>query len=401
MLSPRFGRLPQGVRDLMPADAKRKRQLEQSFADMAESWGYQEVITPTFEYFENLSSGDSGDDKLYKFLDRKGHLMALRPDITRPIARLAATRMRSTPLPLRLFYLSHAFNFEEQLVGRQREFYQAGVEILGAAGPAADAEAVALAVEFVRTCGLDDFRVSLGHVGIFHSLMAELNLPEEQVQAIKEAVGKKDFVRLGEHLAARDISSEKQNRVAKLMSLRGGPEVLDKAREILDSSEALEALDNLGQVYRTLGSYGVQRQVTLDLGLLLGLDYYTGVVFEGYTLSLGFPVCGGGRYDRLVGCFGYDLPATGFATSIDQLLVAMERQQGPAPESPAEVLVCWEENMLDMAVTKVRELRFQGLKVQLDLETRPKDQVTEYAQKRDIKTIIFINKEGKEEYFGK
>ncbi|WP_031515501.1 ATP phosphoribosyltransferase regulatory subunit [Desulfofalx alkaliphila] len=391
MTSSRFGRLPEGVRDLLPADARRKRQMEQAFADVAGSWGYQEVITPTFEYFENLSSGDSDDDKLYKFLDRRGHLMALKPDVTRPIARLVATRMRNAPLPLRLYYLSHAFNYEEPLVGRQREYYQAGVEILGAAGPAADAEAVALAVEAMQSCGLQEFRMSLGDVSIFHSLMEELQLSELQVQAIKGAVGKKDFVLLEEQLSSTGISQEKQRRISKLLSLRGGPQVLDQAREILDSERALAALENLGQVYGTLKSYGVQEAVTLDLGLLLGLDYYTGVVFEGYTLSLGFPVCGGGRYDKLLEHFGYPLPATGFALSLDQLLAVKEKEQDRSEEALVDVLVAWGENRLDEAVRKAQELRAQGLKVELQLEPGTPDEAKDYAINNKIKRLVYIN----------
>ncbi|MBO8137176.1 MAG: ATP phosphoribosyltransferase regulatory subunit [Desulfotomaculum sp.] len=394
MASQRLGRLPEGVRDLLPAETRRKRQLERGFAKLAESWGYHEVTTPTFEYFENLCSGEKDDDKLYKFLDRKGHIMALRPDLTRPIARLVATRMRGAPLPIRLYYLAHAFSYEEPLVRRQREFYQAGVEILGAGGPAADAEAVALAVESLHNTGLKDFRLSLGHVGIFNGLMAELELPEEQVKAIKKAVENKDFVHLGEQLAARDIAPECQRRITSLLSLRGGEEVLARASDILDSKEALQALDNLKQVYTALAGYGVQQYVTLDLGLLLGLDYYTGVIFEGYTLSLGFPVCGGGRYDRLLGHFGYDLPATGFAMNVDQLLSALEKQQGPAGEPPVDVLVAWAEERLLDAVRKVKELRDGGLTVQLELAEREKPDILRYAEEKGISRVIYIDQNG-------
>lgn len=392
-----LGRLPDGVRDLLPAQAKRKRQLEQSFAKLVERWGYQEVVTPTFEYFVNLAPGDDTDDKLYKFLDRQGHLMAMRPDMTRPIARLVATGMRGATHPLRLYYLSHAFNYEEPLLGRQREIFQAGVEILGADGPAADAEAVALAVEAMQSCGLQDFRLSLGHVGIFHGLMTTFNLPPEQVEALQDAVGNKDFVRLQELLAATTLPVAEQKRLTRLLSLRGGPEVLDQAAEILDSAETLQALENLRQVYQTLANYGVQQQVTIDLGLLLKLDYYTGVVFEGYTLALGSPLCGGGRYDQLVSQFGTDLPATGFALSIDQLLTALEKQQGPALESTADVLVAWEQNYLDVAVKRVQELRAQGLTVVLELAAGDLATTQQQLTQR-VPKVLFIDGNGWHEF---
>ncbi len=391
MVSPRFGRLPKGTRDLLPADARRKRQLEQSFLELVEKWGYQEVVTPTFEYFENLSSLDSADDKLYKFIDRNGHLLALRPDITRPIARLVATRMCQAELPLRLYYLAHAYNYEDNLSGRMHEIYQAGVELLGASGPAADGEVVALAINALQTFALQDFRFSIGHVGIFSGLMEELQLSCEHVQAIKTAIGKKDFVRLSELMAAREIAPEIQSKITKLVSLRGGPEVLAQAADILNGSKALDALTNLAKVYRTLECYGVEKQVTIDLGLLLGLDYYTGLIFEGYTLGLGFPVCGGGRYDRLLGNFGCDLPATGFALSIDQILTAIEKQQGPAEEPAVDVLVAWAEGNLPLAVQKCMQLRAESLKVQLDVEAKTKEKAEEYANKKGIGKVIYVN----------
>ncbi|MTI80146.1 MAG: ATP phosphoribosyltransferase regulatory subunit [Firmicutes bacterium] len=394
MVSSRFGRLPDGARDLLPAEAKRKRQLEQGFAQLAEQWGYQEVVTPTFEYYENLVSGDRDDGELYKFIDRKGHIMALRPDLTRPIARMVSARMRHVPIPIRLYYLSHAYNYEEALVGRQREFYQAGVEVLGASGPAADAEAVAMAVEALQRSGVKDFRLSLGHVGIFHSLMKELNLHVEQVKEIKKALEGKDFVKLGELLAARDIPSEKQQRITRLLSLRGGSDILPQAEEILDSEDAMAALKNLQQVYETLASYGVQQHVTLDLGLLLGLDYYTGAVFEGYTLSLGFPICGGGRYNNLLGHFDYQLPATGFAINVDQLLVALEKQQGPSEGPTADVLVGWATDRLPDAVKKVQQLRAKGSKAELMLEPAEYEQVLSYAKERCIKDVIYVKESG-------
>jgi ATP phosphoribosyltransferase regulatory subunit len=366
--------------------------MEQNFANLVEKWGYQEVVTPTYEYFENLTSGPTDDDKLLKFLDRKGHLMAMRPDMTRSIARLVSTRMRNVTFPLRLYYLSHAFNYEEPLVGRQRESYQAGVEILGAAGPAADAEAIALVVEAMQTCGLQDFRLSLGHVGLFHSLMKEFQLPEEQVEAIKNAVGSKDFVKLSELLVATDLSPEDQKRLTRLMSLRGGTEVLDQAAQLMDNKETIAALDNLKQVYDTLTSYGVQDKVAIDLGLLLKLDYYTGVVFEGYTLSLGFPICGGGRYDHLLGHFGSNLPATGFALSIDQLLVANEKQQGPAELDNVDVLVTWQQGYLPQAVKKAQTLRAKGLKVELALSATTPEQVSN-VKSSGVAQVIFINSE--------
>ena len=396
MISPRFGRLPEGVRDLLPAAARCKRQLEQTFADLVASWGYLEVATPTFEYFENLIATNNIDDQLYKFLNRRGHLMALKPDTTRSIARMVATRMRNAALPLRLYYLAHAFRYEELLAGRQREIYQAGVEMLGSAGPVADAEIIVLAVEAMQACGLSDFRISLGHVGIFNSLMTELELPAAQVRAIKAAVSNKDFVCLGEQLAAKDLPAEKRQRVTRLLSLRGDVEILTAAAGVLTSKEALTALKNLDLIYRTLQNHGIEQYITIDLGLLPGLDYYTGMVFEGYTLALGVPVCSGGRYDDLIANFGYDLPATGFAMSINQLLTLYERQQLPSTaqcpvaELQTDVLVAWAADHLEIAVRKAQELRTSGLRVKLAPEANTYEQALQNSRQQNVKELIYI-----------
>ena len=393
MCAQRLGRLPEGVRDLLPAEAKYKRNLEKKFAQLVEKWGYQEVITPTFEYAENLIFSSNDEDKLYKFLDRNGHVVAMKPDTTISIARLVASRMRKAPLPLRFYYLSHAFRYEEALAGRQREIYQAGVELLGSKSALADAEVIALAIESAKECDLKDFRVSLGNVEIFHSLMDELDLPKFKVRAIKKAVENKDFVLLNEQLDSKDISNEERERIVQLLSLQGGQEILSEALEILDSQKARLALDNLSKVYGTLQHYGVHNYVTIDLGLLPKLDYYTGVVFELYTLEVGIPISSGGRYDCLTGYFGYELPATGFALSIDRMLEVHQRRMEAVystSESRADVLIAWSKDNLIGAIKKANEFREKGVKAELKLEECSFEEAQQYAQEHGIKRVVYV-----------
>ncbi|GAB6157980.1 ATP phosphoribosyltransferase regulatory subunit [Desulfotomaculum varum] len=363
MTSSRFGRLAPGVRDMLPAEAHRLRNLKEKFCKLVTGWGYQEVVTPTFEYIENLASEEIQEDKFFKFLDRQGHLMALRPDMTRPIARLVATRMKGVTPPLRLFYLANVFNYEQPQVGRQREFCQAGVELLGASSPEADAEMVALVTEYLRQSGLDDFQISIGHVGIFHGLVKQLGLPKEVAQELKDALGNKDFVKVEKILASHAATPEEANRALDLIELRGGPAVLDKAAALAQEGPAADAVENLRQLYQGLTCYGLADHITLDLGLLRGLDYYTGLVFEGYTVAMGFPICGGGRYNQLLAHFGYPMPATGFAVNLERVVVALERLQGPPAEPVTDVLVAWENGSMAQAMQTAQALRKQGLKV--------------------------------------
>ncbi|WP_066637156.1 ATP phosphoribosyltransferase regulatory subunit [Desulfolucanica intricata] len=367
-----FGRVPPGVRDLLPGEARAKREIEEKFVALVRAWGYQEVNTPVYEYYENLLSRDSfQEDKMFKFLDRSGHVLALRPDMTRPIARLAATRLKEVPLPMRLFYTGHTFSYEEPQVGRQRESYQAGIEILGESSADADAETVVLATKALLNAGIRDFQVSLGHVGIFHGLMEDLGLSETQVEELKKAIGNKDFVKLRELLSNFKIPRENQNKVLKALNLRGGAEVLKEARELTESDKARRALKNMEEIFSVLQAYQVERYVTVDLGLLRELDYYTGLVFEGYSAALGFPLCGGGRYDKLVGKFGRELPATGFALGVEKVMLVLEREGVLGEEPSPDYLIMYSPEKRAEAAQKAGRLRAEGYTVVARVITSP------------------------------
>ncbi|AEF94597.1 ATP phosphoribosyltransferase regulatory subunit [Desulfotomaculum nigrificans CO-1-SRB] len=397
MTSSRFGRLAPGVRDLLPAEAYRMRRLQDKFLQLVSAWGYQEVITPTFEYLENVASEELQEDKLFKFLDRQGHLMALRPDMTRPMARLVATRMKGVTPPLRLFYLANVFNYEEPQVGRQREFCQAGVELMGYSTPQADAEVVALVTEYLSSTGLSDFQISVGHVGIFHGLVQQLGLAKEEAQSLKEALGNKDFVKVEEILSTHAATPAEARRALDLIELRGGPEILNKAMELAADGPAADALKNLRSLYQGLQDHGVEQYITLDLGLLRGLDYYTGLVFEGYSVAMGFPICGGGRYNQLLSTFGHPLPATGFAVNLERVLVALERLQGPPQDPTPDVLVAWEEGGYANALAEAGRLRNQGLKVITTLAELPPAKAKSEAVSQGVRKMIYFRGDGTSE----
>lgn len=397
MTSSRFGRLAPGVRDVLPPEAQLMRSLKEKFTNLVETWGYKEVVTPTFEYIENLASEELQEDKFFKFLDRQGHLMALRPDMTRPMARLVATRMKGITSPLRLFYLANVFNYEQPQVGRQREFYQAGVELMGTSSPESDAEVVALVAEYLMQTGLGDFQISIGNVGIFHGLVRQLGLPKEVAQMLKEALGNKDFVKVEEILSSHAATPEEARRALDLMELRGGPEVLDRAKELAQQGPASDAIENLRQLYQDLTCFGVERYITLDLGLLRGLDYYTGLVFEGYTVAMGFPICGGGRYNQLLAHFGYPLPATGFAVNLERVLVALERLQGAPKEPVPELLVAWEESSMATALKAAKELRGQGKTVVTALAEYPPAKAKAEARSLGAAKVLYFYQDGRSE----
>ncbi|MDR3566124.1 MAG: ATP phosphoribosyltransferase regulatory subunit [Negativicutes bacterium] len=364
--------IPYGTRDFLPKEAQRKRVVESALAELFARWGYDEVVTPTFEYLETLTVGAGADmaQNLFKFFDKNNRILALRPDMTTPMARVAATRLHESNPPLRLFYLTNVFRHEQAQTGRQCEFYQAGVELLGAAGPAADAEVVALAVESLLKAGLNHFQVGLGQVEFINGVMAESELTLAEQQQVKQAMVSHDLVGLGEILATSRLSVPAQRLIREIPLLHGGDKIIGEADRLVKNDASRKALANLVDIRHLLVSYGVDRYVNFDLGLIRDFDYYTGMVFEAYTPGLGFPLCGGGRYDKMVEAFGSDCPATGFALGIERVLLALERQGISLPSSTRDVYVSWNYGALDEAIAAAGRLRREGRTVELALSAQ-------------------------------
>ncbi len=363
MKNHRKSEIPAGVRDLQPAEAQRKRNLENIFAGTFRTWGYQEAVTPAFEYYDALSAGrgDEENARLYKFIDRQGHILTLRPDMTTPIARLVSSRMRDARFPLRIFYIANVFSFEDPQAGRQREFYQSGIELIGDASPFADAEVIAVAVEILTASGLQNFKISIGHVDILYGMMEELGLPETQKGRIKAAVSNKNYVGLQELLDEFNVPAAGKERFMQVITTRGGKNVAKEAGRLAGNAKTRAALKVLGRVYDALAAYEVTSRVEIDLGVLRGLDYYTGVVFEGYSAYLGFPILGGGRYDNLMGQFGFPCPATGFALGMERLFLSLEKEgsQNSISAEP-DYVILYKPDQAGKAFKKARELRDGG-----------------------------------------
>lgn len=384
--------IPYGTRDFLPRDAKKKRLVESALAGLFTRWGYDEVITPTFEYMDILSVGADQEivQHMFKFLDKNNRLLALRPDMTTPIARVAATRLREQPVPLRLFYLTNVFRYEQAQAGRQCEFYQAGIELLGTAGPAADAEVVALAATAMREAGLTVFQISLGQVEFINGLMNECELPPAERQRIKNCLVQRDLVGLDDALATSSLSPAGQVLFKRIPLLHGRENMLDAAYGMVSNDMSRRALDNLAEIYRLLEYYGVSGHVSFDLGIIRNFDYYTGAVFEGYTPGLGFPLCGGGRYDGMAGAFGKEYPATGFALGIERLMLALERQGLTLDGDVKDVYIGWAPGRLNEAIALTGELRAAGRIVGLGLQPQDKAAAEACRQAMGYAKLIYI-----------
>ena len=279
--------IPKGLRDLLPDEMKTRRKLEKKAADLFTSFGYEEVLTPTFELLEVVEAGGNMREKLFLFMDREGGILSLRPEMTVSIARLAATHLQDEKLPRRLYYSTNVFRHVQPHLAQYREFWQTGIELLGASGPWADAEVISLAVKVMLDFGLDNFIVSLNQIGIFNSLLEDSAIGMEDKDLIRKLVEKKDLVELARMLEKLPINDLLKETIALLPTLHGGLEVLNRLPYLEKSQHAVQAVEELIQIYAALQSMGVQDQILVDMGVLRGLDYYTGVVFEGFSPESG------------------------------------------------------------------------------------------------------------------
>jgi ATP phosphoribosyltransferase regulatory subunit len=311
-------RLPAGVRDWLPHELARKGEIEQKVRAVFGRWSYQEVLTPGFERFEVLEFGlgEALTDETFRFSDRQANALALRPEMTTPIARLVSTRMRDDPLPLRLSYIAPAYRYEEPQEGRMREFTQAGVELIGWGGVDADAEALFMAVEALDAVGLSDACFDINDANVADGVLAALEIPAGDRKRCKSLIAERNVV------ALRPFDP----RLADFAMLRGGSEALKSVRPMCVTPMSQVALDRLTHVMERARELGIQDRVNVDFALLRDLEYYTGFVFEGYVEEIGFSLCGGGRYDNLLPRFGYDVPAVGWMGGIERILIALERR---------------------------------------------------------------------------
>lgn len=384
--------IPYGTRDFLPEEARQKRNLENTLAALFSRWGYDEVVTPTFEYLDTLTVGVGGDiqQNIFKFLDKNNRILGLRPDMTAPIARVAATRLKDESWPLRLYYLTNVFRYELAQAGRHCEFYQGGVELLGIPGPIADAETIALAVETLLAAGLREFQISLGQVQFINGIMDEFEFEPGQRQRLKQCMVTRNLVGLAEAAAEGGLSENTRRLIKDIPLLHGKQEILEGAYRRAANETSRQALDNLAEIYQALKSYGVEEYVNFDLGLIRDFEYYTGMVFEGYTPGLGFPVCGGGRYDTMLAQFGLDYPATGFALGIERLLLAMQRQGITSAENRQAVYVGWRDTMLSQAISLAKELRASGVSVEMALKPETEAQAEEARLRKGCGELRYI-----------
>ncbi len=351
-----FLRLPGGTRDLLPEEGRMMRRLQQNAESLFERWGYSQVYTPVLEYLDNFSAESN---RCFKLLDRQGEILALRPEMTAPIARMVATRLADRRFPQRYAYVGNVFRAKGG-PGERREFFQAGVELIGDESAVADAEIIEIASELLSSCGMRDYQISLSHVDFLRGIVMALEIPQSARERLLSAVIRQDFVETEILMAQYGIDGKSRETINALPSMRGGVELIDEAARQVNNSISLAALDNLREVLRLLQHYGMADNVYVDFSVMRDFDYYSGMVFEGYSPHVGVPLCGGGRYDGLLASYGLDRAATGFAVSLDGLLQALDAE----PEACAVDFLVIGDDVL-AAISKAQELRSKGFSAQI------------------------------------
>jgi ATP phosphoribosyltransferase regulatory subunit len=314
--------IPPGMRDWLPGEAEQKRELVNRMLKAISLWGYEEINTPLMEYYQVLLPGEKlcGPDHLYKLTDRDGRILALRSEMTTPIARVLCSKLPDQH-SWRIMYGGEVFRYEQIQTGKQREFCQVGAELIGEKGPEADSEVLALAIEALRAAGVEDFMISLGHTGVLKSLLENFTADETQLNEVRNLLLEKDFVGLGSCLLEAGMQKEKAEMLLRLLTRQFSAKELEQA--------SAEWLPELAGVYadlrRTLEYLklsGYDRYIQVDLSTLRSQEYYTGMVFEIYTPGIGYTIGGGGRYDELLRHFGKDYAATGFALGVERILLS-------------------------------------------------------------------------------
>ena len=382
---------PEGTRDLLFEECLARRMTEDKLTTLFSKFGYSEVVTTGMEFYDVFlgTSRTFQQESIYKLCDSKNRLIALRPDSTIPIARLVATRLKGAQLPLRLYYNQSIYENNASLRGHSDEIVQAGIELIGGENTKrADYEALCTAIEALASFG-KDFRFEIGHIGYFKVLVKRLNIDSRTEEEIRQLINSKNYPALNDMLDEMG-ESEVITALKALPSLFGGEEVFDRAAMLYIDDEIREILDNLKSVYNRLKALGYEDKIIVDLGIVRHTDYYTGIVFKGYLTGIGDSVLKGGRYDKLLGEFGEDLPAVGFGVNCDAIASYLCKL-GEAPQiSIPDCIVYGEKGYVVEAMLYGQQLVRDGFTVENSLFDTLED-TKEYALKKGIHVIYAVN----------
>lgn len=389
---------PEGVRDIYGEDCEKRYKVQNEIHAIMKLYGFKDIQTPTFEFFDifNWERGTVKSKEMFKFFDQYNNTLVLRPDITPSIARCVAKYYGREDMQIRLCYVGNTYIHRSGYQGKLSETTQVGAELMNDDSSDADGEMIAMTIECLLKSGLQEFKVDIGHAGLFRGLVEEADLAEEEIEQLKTYLSNKNIFAVEDMLEKKEIPSDCKELLVRLPDLFGGVEKITAAKEKTKNPSALQALDRLEKIYEILQTYGLQEHITFDLGMLSHYEYYTGVIFKAYTYGTGDAIVTGGRYDNLVGQFGKVTPAIGLAFVLDELMNALNSQQVTIEAREADTLILYRSKNRRAAVEMARRLRTEGRSARLMRKNAEisLEEYKAYGVRSEVSSILYIDDTG-------
>jgi ATP phosphoribosyltransferase regulatory subunit len=388
---------PEGVRDIYNSEYARKLKIEKTIQKTMNCYGYQGIQTPTFEFFDIFAKerGSVISKEMFKFFDREGNTLVLRPDMTPSVVRCACKYFSKEDMPVRLGYLGNTFINKSSYRGRLKESTEVGAELIGDGGKDADAESVAVVIECLLNCGLKEFQIDAGHAGFLEGLFEEAGISNEVAEEIRELLKNKNFFALENLLLELELSDNIRKVFDTIQKYTGSIEQVEAVSKLLTNEKCHKAIRRLTELYKIMGYYGYQQYMSFDLCMVTEYRYYTGVIFNGYTYGTGDAIVSGGRYDSLMKQFGNDVPAVGFKISVDGLLTALSRQKIEIEVPSVKTMIVYHDASKEVAIRLACQMRKEGKWVSV-FSIEPGSDLERYLQlgkKDEMEELLYIEPE--------
>ncbi|MBU3191475.1 ATP phosphoribosyltransferase regulatory subunit [Clostridium bowmanii] len=391
--------IPEGSRDILFEDCSNKIKIINTLRKLYIKSGFLEVISPTLEFYD-VFQGDNlsiEQERMYKIFDNAGRILVLRPDMTMPIARIVATKLKDSLYPLRICYSGNIFRMNENWDGKVSETTQSGIEIIGSEGAKSDAEVIITAIKALLAIGVQKFELEIGQAEFFKGLVEGIDLSEDEMEKLRGLVENKNFGALRQFIEERKgiLGTKNLEALKKLPELFGNIEILDKARMLTQNKRAQSAIDTIETIYKRIESVGLGDYISIDLGMVQHIDYYTGIIFKGYSSKVGTTIISGGRYDNLISKFGETKPAVGFAIDVDNILSVLEKQGNNEKDRP-KFLIHYEDSRIGNSIKIAEEIRVKGFVCELSL-FEEKEKAIRYGEQKNTDKMICILEDEKAE----
>ncbi len=384
---------PVGVRDLLPKESEIKSFVTKKIENVFKSYGFETVESPEFEFLEVFSDENKGSTdpkQMYKFIERDGSTLALRSDMTPPIARIAATVYGDTEDPIRLSYFGNTCRYYEEYQGRARQEYQAGIELIGVNSVEADAEVLVIAVNSLLETGLTDFNITIGQVEFFKGILEETNLSQDDKRTLYECVAQRDYVSVEKIIEEKNLPEDIKEIFINLPKMYGDFEILEYAQKITKNEVSKKSIQNLMELYKIIEYYGYEKYITFDLSMVSNLNYYTGIIFRGYTEGIGYHIVSGGRYDNLVGQYGKNKEAVGFSLKLSDIISLIIKKDIEIETKKITALICYKKEGMKSALLASKKFRETGLYIENGLLGDDLNKNIEYAKSKNMSHVLYF-----------